>query len=87
MVDAQNSGDLNIDPKILQSLLSGDSKDGLKLGGLKDPYVDSTISGLISFTPPTFIPPFEAPDITRSPKRYPQFLETPKYVSRVPQGL
>ena len=42
--------------------ISGSSKSAVKLGGLKDPFiVDSFILGLIAFTPPTFIPPFEPP--------------------------
>ena len=34
----------------------------MKVGGLKDPSIYSTILGLTSYTPPSFTPPFEPSD-------------------------
>ena len=41
-------------------LFSEASKGGMKVGRMKDPFYEDSYLGI---TPPTFIPPFEAPDI------------------------
>ena len=38
---------------------SGGTKGGIKVGGLKDPFVGFHCVGLISYSPPSFTSPFE----------------------------
>ena len=40
------------------------SKGGMKVGRIKDPLYKDSYFGI---TPPTFIPPFEAPDLFSPP--------------------
>ena len=47
------------DPNNPRFVLSEASKDGMKVGRIKDPLYKDLYSGI---TPPTFIPPSEAPE-------------------------
>ena len=52
----------HLNPKPILILMSGSSKGGMKVGGLKDPYYRLSVLERISHTLPSFIPPSERLD-------------------------
>ena len=52
----------HLNPKPILILMSGSSKGGMKVGGLKDPYYRLSVLERISHARPSFIPPSERLD-------------------------